>query len=203
MTRITLLALVLLGPLSAGAAAAQEAAAGPNALRRGAWSLSFGIPSGAPFGGGAGLGFWRMLSDRTNLGVALDLEYDYSESEAPAGDQAVEELRTGLGLEAKRYLVTTRAVAPFLHARAGAGYFRSDRTFPQTANASRGWSVDAGAGVGLEWFPARSVSVAGSTGVGISRDRSRVPAGAEGEESRSTYFTAGTVTSGLGFQIYF
>ena len=200
-SRTTLLALLMLATVPA--AAAQEAPAGPNALREGAWSLSFGIPSGVPFGGGAGLGFWRMLSDRTNLGVKVELEYDYAEAVTPGPDQAVEEFRTGLGLETKRYLVTTRAVAPFLHGRVGAGYFRSDRTFPEPANTSRGWSVDAGAGVGLEWFPARSVSVAGSTGVAVSRDRSRVPAGPDGEESRTRYFSVGTVTSGLGFQIYF
>jgi len=37
----------------------------------------------------------------------------------------------------------------------------------------------------------------------VSRDRSRVPAGPDGEESRTRYFSVGTVTSGLGFQIYF
>jgi hypothetical protein len=202
MTRTTFLALLLLATVHA-AAAAQEAPAGPNALREGAWSLSFEIPSGAPLGGGAGLGFWRMLSDRTNLGVKVHLEYDYAEAVTPGPGHSVEEFRTGLGLETKRYLVTTRAVAPFLHGRVGAGYVRSERTFPEPASTSRGWSVDAGAGVGLEWFPARSVSVAGSTGVAVSRDRSRVPAGPDGEESRSTYFSAGTVTTGLGFQIYF
>jgi hypothetical protein len=202
MTRITFLALLLLATVHA-AAAAQEAPAGPNALRKGAWSLAFEIPSGVPLGGGAGLGFWRMLSDRTNLGVKLDLEYDYAESVTSGPDQAVEEFRTGLGLETKRYLVTTRAVAPFLHGRVGAAYFRSERTFPEPAVTSRGWSADAGAGVGLEWFPARSVSVAGSTGLGVSRTRSRVPAGPDGEESRSRYFSVGTFTTGLGFQIYF
>jgi hypothetical protein len=202
MNRTTFFALLLLTTVHA-AAAAQEAPAGPNALRRGAWSLAFEIPSGVPLGGGAGLGFWRMLSDRTNLGVKLDLEYDYAETVAPGPDQAREEFRTGLGLETKRYLVTTRAVAPFLHGRVGAAYFRSERTFPEPTSTSRGWSADAGAGVGLEWFPARSVSVAGSTGVGVSRVRSRVPSGPDGEESRTKFFSVGTFTTGLGFQIYF
>lgn len=207
-TRTTLLALLMLAAVHA-AAAAQEAPAGPNALRQGAWSLSFGLPVGGLGTGpevGAGLGVWRMVSGRINLGVDLEVEYYRADAEDATGAEREREVaRAGLGLAARRYLDVGRAVAPFLAGRVGAGLFREstdgdDVPGPVTA---RGWRADTSGGVGLEWFPASSVSVSGSTGVGIAYDRSRTPAGPERGEVEASGFSVGTFTTELGFRVYF
>jgi len=65
------------------------------------------------------------------------------------------------------------------------------------------FAADARGGVGVEWFPARSVSVSGSTGVGIGFERARLRGGPEPGEAESTGFSAGTFTTELGFRIYF
>ena len=203
-TRTTLLALLL---LAAAPAAAQEAVSARNALRPGAWSLSFGLPFGG--GGpelGAGLGAWRMVSARTNLGVELDAYFQRADQEDAEGNERERETaRAGVAVAARRYLDLGRAVAPFLAGRVGAGLFREavDGDDVPESVVSRGWSADARGGVGVEWFPARSVSVSGSTGVGIGFERARLRGGPEPGEAESTGFSAGTFTTELGFRIYF
>ncbi|HEV2736792.1 MAG TPA: outer membrane beta-barrel protein, partial [Longimicrobiaceae bacterium] len=206
-TSTALLALLLLATVHA-AAVAQEAPAGPNALRKGAWSLSFDLPVGPGSGEelGAGLGVWRMVSGRTNLGVDLDAQYHRTGAEDGAGGEREREFaRARLALAARRYLDTGRAVAPFLAGRVGAGIFReaTDGDDLPGSIAGRGWSVDASGGAGVEWFPVRGVSVSGSTGVGIDFERSRAPAGPEPGDAETTGFSIGTFTTRLGFRIYF
>lgn len=210
MTRATpaLLALLALLLLAAGRAApAQEVVSARNALREGAWSLSFGLPFGG--GGpelGAGLGAWRMVSARTNLGVELDARFERTDVEDPAGrERERETARAALAVAARRYLDLGRAVAPFLTARAGAGLFRDAIGGDDVAGTvvSRGWGADVRGGVGVEWFPARSVSVSGSTGAGIGFDRTRSRGGLEPGDAESTAWSVGTFTTEFGFRIYF
>jgi hypothetical protein len=207
MTRTTFLALLLLAAVHAPAAT-QQTVSGRNSLRRGAWSLSFDLPVGLGSGEelGAGLGAWRMVSDRTNLGAALDAEYHRTGAEDGAGGEREREFaRARLGLAARRYLDTGRAVAPFLAGRVGAGLSREavDGDDLPGSIVGRGWSVDASGGAGVEWFPVRGVSVFGSTGVGIDFERSRTPAGPEPGDVETTGFSVGTFTTQLGFRIYF
>ena len=207
MTRPAPALLVLLLLAAVRAAPAQEVVSARNALREGAWSLSFGLPFGG--GGpepGAGLGAWRMVSARTNLGVEVDAYFERAELEDPAGrERERETARAALSVAARRYLDRSRAVAPFLTTRAGAGLFRDAIGGDDTAGTvvARGWGADVRGGAGVEWFPARSVSVSGSTGVGIGFDRSRSRGGPEPGEAESTTFSVGTFTTELGFRIYF
>jgi hypothetical protein len=207
MTRTApaLLALLLLAAVRP--APAQEAASARNALREGAWSLSFGLPlpGGSPELG-AGLGAWRMVSARTNLGVELDAYFERADLEDPAGrERERETARAALAVAARRYLDRSRAVAPFLTGRAGAGVFREAVGGDDVAAAvvARGWGADVRGGAGVEWFPARSVSVSGSTGVGVGFDRTRSRGGPEPGDAVSTAWSVGTFTTELGFRIYF
>ncbi|HEX2188637.1 MAG TPA: hypothetical protein VHG51_07040 [Longimicrobiaceae bacterium] len=194
----TLLALALLGLAPAGGAA-QDPAGAPNGLRKGAYSLSFGLPSGGPLAGHAGLGFWKMVSDRTNLGVTLDLRRTRTEAENPGGQQEGRDFGAGVGVQAKRYLDATRAVAPFLGGRVGGGYRFTEQSTGGSAVGSEGWRAGAGAGVGLEWFPVRSVSLAGGTGLDVVYYRSRNLAG----EADSSTLSVGTFSTDLSLQIWF
>jgi opacity protein-like surface antigen len=206
MTRTApaLLALLLLAAVRA--APAQEAVSARNGLREGAWSLSFGLPLGGGPEAGAGLGAWRMVSARTNLGVELDAYLERADLEDPAGrERERETARAALGVAARRYLDLGRAVAPFLTGRAGAGLFREAVGGDDVDGTvvARGWGADVRGGAGVEWFPARSVSVSGSTGVGIGFDRTRSRGGPEPGDARSTTVSVGTFTTELGFRIYF
>jgi hypothetical protein len=64
-----------------------------------------------------------------------------------------------------------------------------------------GVSFGGEAGVGLEWFPTRDVSVSGHTGLRAGASVLSGDFGAGEFDDRS--FTAGTFTAGLSLNLYF
>lgn len=197
--------------LLAAPLAAQEETERPNALREGAHSLSFTLPQG----GGGMLGVWRMVSPRTNLGVGVGVQAQRSETEHDGGEVEVDRWELALELAARRYVSTARAVAPFLEVGVfgAVARVRAGQEQLEEASSTQG---GLGAGAGVEWFPARSVSVGGSTGARLLYRRSRLgpeveaPAPADGGptvmhggEARQTDLVLHTFTSQLAFRIYF
>lgn len=200
-TTVAICALVAAVPVRAQEAAQDTVPR--TSLQKGAWSLAFDLPIGV--GGSSQLGAWKMVGARTNLGVSLELQtrdVDARRDSATAGEQyhAVE-----LGVEARRYLSPAEEVTPF----ATAGVFGFIGRREQEAGATRGETTYRGvgvhAGVGVEWFPVRRVSLAGHTGVRLNVYDGEMTARYNGVESEgedsALDFT--TFTSRLSLQIYF
>jgi hypothetical protein len=179
-----------------------------NSLQKGAWSLSFALPGSDRDGT---LGAWKMVGPRTNLGVFVGVGAIRSdgETDTPAGERETTETRTSLdvGVQARRYVTDPADVAPFLFGAVSVGTSRQERD-DESAYDSRMSGTQAGlsAGVGVEWFPVRRVSISGQTGftvnAGLSDGAQGLPDGGEATYD-GTFMGVGTFTSGLTLQIYF
>lgn len=177
-----------------------------TSLQKGTWSLSFALPS---YGGGerAELGAWEMVGARTNLGLSLVLIVDGGESEGPSGTSNQASTSVEVGVNAKRYLMAPRDVTPFLLAGAGVGGRYERREQGDDFDESlRGTFVNARAGVGAEWFPARRFSVSGFTGFRMHSARTEteqdLPDDTE-RDAESSFMFFSSHTSALTVQIYF
>lgn len=194
--------LVLAAPVQAQDA---DSATAPNGLRPGAWSLSF-APSASERGE---FGAWRMVGERTSVGLTLGFSVSDSDREIrdePQADQEDEHTNVHLGIAARRYLVTTRSVAPYLLGRLSGGIVTQRRESAGYSERVHGIAAGAELAVGAEWFPVRQFSVAGHTGVRASV--SRLNQDLTRPEGTETDFDAenislGTFTSALSLQIYF
>jgi hypothetical protein len=62
--------------------------------------------------------------------------------------------------------------------------------------------VGALGGLGVEWFPARRVSISGETGLSAQLGRQTLEHN-DGQDARVTSLNLSTFTSGLSVQIYF
>lgn len=177
-------AMVLAGVAAAPAAAQQAGSA--NALQKGRRSISFGLPGSPRFG------IWTMLSERTNLGLNAELEMQ--NSDAPDVE--------GWGLELapaiKRYTRGLGPVMPFLYGEVNLGFGKSS----QGGNDVTNWGTGAFGGLGVEWFPVRSISIGGYTGLGLRYTSSEIETPGVPSDNR-TDFRLSTGTSGLSLQIYF
>lgn len=195
---------VLAAALPARAQDADSATA-PNGLRPGAWSLSFASPGSGERGE---LGAWRMAGPRTNLGLTLAVYVNDRDRQDEGGNEAeFQDEVTGveLGAAARRYLVLTRSVAPYVQGRLFASATSQRRDGPGFEENGSGAAAGAELAVGAEWFPVRQFSVSGHTGVRASVGRVEQdvssPQGEGGYDA--TEITLGTFTSALSLRIYF
>ena len=181
----------------------------PLPLPAGAWSLSFSLPSG----GGASLGVWKLVGDRTNLGLDVGVR-SVSTSDALNFDDGrpSEKLTSsdlGLAIEPsiRQYIATYRTLAPYIHGSLLFAYSSLDaETVSQQATTVRKtYEYGIGAGIGVEWAPLERFSVGGHTGVRFSyQDRSSVnssPSGTSVQDGSATAFD--TFVSSLVVQLYF
>ncbi|HST59198.1 MAG TPA: hypothetical protein VLK84_10925 [Longimicrobium sp.] len=207
--------LALAAPARAQDVPAQDAPADsapplPNGLRKGAWSLSFVAPGYSGLGGEtAEFGVWEMVGPRTNVGVTLDLSVaGQSRETSGANDQTTAYTRLGLGLNARRYLATSRSVVPYVHGRVfgRVGFDRRDDVGSGFEENVRSLGAGADAGVGVEWFPVRQVSLSGHTGVRFSSFNYTSEVTTPEQEERESTSREGifqTFTSALSLRIYF
>jgi hypothetical protein len=204
MHRITvaLAGLLLAAPLSAQDAAPDSTPR--NSLQKGAWSLSFDAPA---FGGGdpSSLGGWKMVGERTNLGVSVGIHTRNTESRSDSSGR--DEITTGLmlGVEARRYVSPAREITPF----ATGGVFAFLSRFKQDYGAGEGeqhvYGAGVSAGAGVEWFPVRRISLAGHTGVrlNVHRGESSTDHGGGQRRGEERGWDLSTFTTALSLQIYF
>lgn len=191
----------------AAPARAQEAPADtlpPNSLQPGTWSLSFQAP-GYSGGGTADVGAWRMVSPRTNLGVSLGLGLTTEDRDGDVNPGTVHEATARLGLNVRRYMAPEREVTPFLLAGVAGYASRARYQTPGRKLRERAYGASAEAGLGVEWFPVRRFSVAGSMGLSLTASRARREAeNPDGErDDRAWLLDLRTSTSRLSVQIYF
>lgn len=104
----TVAVLALAVSFSAAPVVSQQPDTLATSLRLGTRSLSFGALSG---GSGGAFQYWRMRSERTNLGlmIALDADYSRSERDTPAGRDGYDrgEVAVLAGPTLRRYATTT------------------------------------------------------------------------------------------------
>lgn len=177
-------------------------------LQKGARSLSLG----SPLSGGSGeLGAWKMVGDRTNLGLGLGVYVLDTDAgvDGPDGERELSETRTAftLSVNGRRYLGEPRLVTPFVFGGVTAGIVRIERK--ETGfndQGSRGFETGARAGFGVEWFPLRNVSLAGHTGLSVNRSSTdgdyTLPDGEEVDAEASS-LSVNSFTSGVSLQIWF
>jgi hypothetical protein len=201
--------------LTGGGAGAQEVPAPLSAdtlpapatpLVPGARSLSFSI-SGS---GSGAFGYWRMRSERLNVGweVAFNGQQEWSASRHVSGataDRTATHLSVGVGPRLRRYAETTQRVAPFAETGVSVGYsyLRGRDTNASGEVFSHDGHVGAlfgSVGLGLEWFPADRVSASGFTGV--SAGLQYLQGSSTGGSHESLSIRAGTFTTGLSLRIY-
>ena len=190
-----LAAALLLATAHAGHAQAADTTSRPNSLAAGARSFSFGIPQS----GSGSFGYWKMTSDRTALGVQADVQLSHSNRTTPGfPDGTGTTSGAALGVNLRRYARTDMRVAPFAQVGVNAGYRRNTAQIDSVSLAHI-HSVVGGvqAGVGVEWFPVREVSVAGMTGLSLFAQRSSDHAMHVTDVGFSTF------TSSLALHIYF
>ena len=205
-----LLALALLAaaapPLDAQRMRGRDARDGHarEAVREGRRMLTFGWP----FSGGGGSGtfqYARMRSERTALGLQLDVNLSHSRQDraAPSGpDDSDTRASVHVGPVLKRYLDVQAVVAPYLRGAAtvGAHYMRQERetSGAPTAELTR-WqpSVTLSGGLGLDWFPLARLAVGGHTGLRAHASMLR------SDEMDSTGLSLATFTSSLEVTFFF
>lgn len=198
------LALLLLGALPARAQQADSVATG---LVRGAYSLSFTVPEFGSGGGTGSFGFWRMVSERTNLGLNLSLHtahvrHEIDPDTLPDRESVESNFAVALGPALRRYLAPSERLGPFLYGSVQAGYTWQRRRVDGLPDVRAHGATFAGeAGVGLEWFPTRDVSVSGHTG--LRAGFSTLSGDFGGGEFDDRTFTAGTFTAALSLNLYF
>lgn len=194
---------------SAAALEAQVPDTAVSPLAPGVQSLSFQLDYS---GGGTGtFGYWRMRSERTNLGweIGLGGRHGWVSSEPNNGLDA-EQSSTGIfvqvGPRLRRYVNPGARVVPFVQTGVSAGYgYQRSRTDvegvreEQVHHGHRA-RLSGSVGLGAEWFPASRVSVSGYTGLNTAAEytTSDDPSGSHTRWE----VDAGTFTTGLAFRIY-
>lgn len=141
--------------LPPGSAHAQDESRSPPP---GSYGISFNLPES----GGAGFGLRRMLSETTNAGIDVLIDFDWSDFDRTGPALPDEDPRTTFRLHVRPnlrlYRRLTEEVLPFLLVGIGAAYTNSP-------DDNWAWGAAAELGIGVEWFPASDVSVSGSTGL--------------------------------------
>jgi hypothetical protein len=202
MIRRSLVCLAFTALFSITPAAAQQADTLTTSLRPGARSLSFGA-----LGGGDGaFQYWRMRSERTNLGVMVTLGADYSHGERRGPGRDDEDDQASVSISAgpvlRRYATTTAKVNPFLYGEALAGYrFHVLQGSPAPATQTQQAVIGTVAfGLGAEWFPVRSISFSGQTGLQLRSFYSYEEFGVQTSEAFG--LSVSTFTSSLFVNLY-
>lgn len=194
-----LLTIHALLALSALPLLAQETERMPDALSEGRWSFAFELPAG----GGGAIGIWKLISDRTNLGLNLSFAVDRRttdiSSDGGGSSRALTHWDFAAAPALKRYLAARGPVAPYLYG--DFSFLYSQTTFDPID--AKNWDVDLGAGaaVGADWFPLSRVSIGGYTGVMVRwrvSEQRHVDVG-----GRSYDFSLDTFTSRLFLHVYF
>lgn len=188
--------------LSSPALAQEDDDDAPLGPPRGAWSLSFTAPGDD---GRTDLGAWKMVDDRTNVGVTLGFGRSSREREDENPGASFKETATDLelGLAARLYLTQRYGAAPFVQGRLFGSMSTVDREGQDYESTVEARGLGGQLAVGAEWFPVRQFSISGHTGVSVVASRLENDAPAPSGDPVDTLTTINTFTSALSLQIYF
>lgn len=191
MKTITATAVLAAALVVAPAVQAQETTAGPE---RGRHSISIAAQ------GDVGVGVWTRLSDRTDLGLNLALNYNRFGIEDD--DQTTRNLRVEPAF--KHYLYAHDGFAPY----AFGSFFASTGKQTQAGDGEETITVSerlagVSAAVGIDWFPARRLSIGGHVGLaGGVQDLAAQNSAFDAELEGDGWFVS-TFNSGVVVHLYF
>lgn len=193
--------------LVASSLAAQDAAPDTiprTSLQKGTWSLAFDPPAYGGVGTGS-LGAWKMVGERTTLGVSVGAHTRLGESRSDSLTVRENIAGVELGLEARRYVAPAREVTPFAAGGVFAFVTEYDQAYGNAVAERHLYGAGVSAGAGLEWFPLRRVSFAGHTGVRLNVHAGELTSHSGGGQrnARERGLQLATFTSRLSLQIYF
>lgn len=202
--RTTAFVCALLVASSLGAQDAAPDTIPRTSLQKGAWSLSFDPPVYGGLGTGS-LGAWKMVGERTNLGVSVRAHTRLSESHSDSTRIGENTAGVELGLDARRYLAPAGEVTPFATGGVFAFFAEYDQAYGTSVGERHLYGGGVSAGAGLEWFPVRRVSFAGHTGVRLNVHTAELTSRSGGRErnARERGLEFATFTSRLSLQVYF
>ena len=146
-----------------------------------------------------------MVGERTNLGLIVGLQVSSRDESSDGSEREQGSSALSLGLHARRYARTIRDVTPFVTAGIDAQAGRGTQRQGEASTRGRGYGASAQAGLGVEWFPVRRMSVAGHTGatIGVYASENEYRSDTDTREHNQTSVDFGTFTSRLSLQIYF
>ncbi|HEX8905646.1 MAG TPA: hypothetical protein VF771_12420 [Longimicrobiaceae bacterium] len=198
--RMYMAAAAALTLMAALPARAQETVEAPPSLVAGKHAFSFDIPQS----GGGAIGGWANLTARTQLGVRLGAHFRHQRqtaSDSTDYGQTVRDMQ--LGVEVRRFMPVSAAVAPFVGGSLFTSFGRQtqDDQFHELAQSY--WGGGADLGIGVEWFPVSTVSVGGRLSVDATYSHTRARLDGAPGPGTGNFFEIGTGTSALSLKIYF
>jgi hypothetical protein len=185
MKKLVLSAVVLSIFMAQSAHAQEVKERGSNAVTMGASSNS------------ASIGYWHKLTGENSLGGDFAIFFrDRNHS-----DSQTYQFSPGI----KHYLLPEKAASPYLYGAVIGRY--GNNSSNQTNSTSRAETYTAGVqgGIGLEWFPTQSLSIAGHVGAIAQYERNHSTNTSESISSSSNDegFFIGTISSGILLNLYF
>lgn len=175
---------------AASTARAQDAAAGPE---RGRTSISVTAQS-SPV-----VGIWTRLSDRTDVGLNVGLAYARFGIEDD--DQSERLVRVEPAL--KRYLGARDGFAPYARVALFGELGEEEQEEEGTTFTVEQRSFGGSAAFGVDWFPARRISIGGHVGLSAGVQDFSASASEFDAEVEGDGLFAGTFSSGLVVHLYF
>ncbi len=133
-------------------------------------AITFGLPSG----GGAGFGLRWMQTETRNFGLDVELDGVFRSFE-DEDDEDETDFSVVVSPNVRWYRGDQDGpVVPFIGIDGRLGYSTTDgRGAPSFSEDLTRYELGASAFVGVEWFPLEAISIAGSTGFGVSWFRER------------------------------
>jgi hypothetical protein len=169
---------------------------------RGSEAITMGANSNS-----ASIGYWHRLTDANSLGGDFTLIYrDHNRNESQSY-----QFSPGI----RHYLAPEKAVSPYLDGAIIGRYGERSSDDTNWRSRSENYALGVQGGIGLEWFPVQSVSIAGHVGVIAQYERNRNrgtsvgvnnagnDVGALSSSSNDEGFTVGTINSGFLLNLYF
>ena len=173
-------------------AAAQQPSAINSTLTAGTHFVQLPFPTDA---GSGTVGFWKMRSDRSALGIVGTVHITHvSQDSVASGDPRFSNTDIELGPAFRRYYRVHPNVAGYGTLGVSAVYHHFHEI-----NDTHGtfWGGNASVGIGAEWFPFERVSLGGTSSIRAGFLDS------SGATTVGSQFYVTTATSSVGLTIYF
>jgi len=171
---------------------AQSAAHAQEVKERGNNAITMGANTNS-----ASIGYWYKLSGDNSLGG----DFTFIFRDHNHNDSQTYQLSPGI----KHYFLPEKAVSPYLYGAIIGKYGnnKSDQAGPTTRTET--YTACVQGGIGLEWFPTQSLSIAGHAGAiaQYERTHSTNTSGPFSSSSNDEGFVIGTISSGILLNLYF
>lgn len=104
--------------------------------------------------------------------------------------------------EVKRYRSTGGAILPYLHGSVFTSVVDFGDSSSSGSNDDRSTLLGGRAGLGLDWFPVRRISLGGHAGLALQRRSSEIERSQGGDDLESTSWLLQTFTAAIQVQLF-